>query len=352
MQDDGHAGESLLRHALGIEPYLRRSIQRKVGRQNTEDVIQAVFESLLVRGPAIEEVASPTAYTFEVADRAISNFMVDRPGHDSIHSNPSAEDTEDLKAALVRTSLSVEELRIQEVQQLILTMSAMSKGMRDAFFMRRVERLSVPEIAHRLNLSVPTVSRRLSKAVLFLARQMSDRIPEPQPPGSRLYDLSQELIAPTGKIITDVTPKLIVASAAIAERLKSCPQDVHRLTPRQFEELIGELLTDMRQGRVELTRFTRDGGRDLLAYIDLDVGRLLCLIEVKKYRPDRPVGIELVRSLYGVVCDEDASHGTLITTSSFGSDARKFEARHRYRLSLRDYTHVIEWIRRYRTRKH
>jgi hypothetical protein len=38
-----------------------------------------------------------------------------------------------------------------------------------------------------------------------------------------------------------VVPKIEVASAALAERLKTQPQDVHRLTARQFEQLIAEI---------------------------------------------------------------------------------------------------------------
>ena len=152
--------------------------------------------------------------------------------------------------------------------------------------------------------------------------------------------------------ITDVAPRIAVASAQLAERLKKTPQDVHRLTPREFEHLIAEQLTDLGCGRVRVTPFTRDGGKDLLAYFDLDLGTLLCLVEAKKNRPDRPVGVELVRSLYGVVCHEDASHGTLVTTSTFSSDARAFQLEHPHRLSLRDYTHLTDWIRRYGHRRH
>ena len=215
---------------------------------------------------------------------------------------------------------------------------------------------SYKEIASRLGLSIHGAIRTLAKARTKLALALSDQRPtashdrlQPRSIDGELYEPTTELALPETKIITGVAPAIHVASVALAERLKGYPEGVHDLTPRQFEELVGELLSAMTAGRIEITPFTRDGGNDLLAYFDQPVGRLLCLIETKKYRRDRTVGIGAVRMLYGVVCDKDASHGTLVTTSTFTADARKFEQQHRYRLSLRDYDHVAEWIRRYRT---
>ena len=108
----------------------------------------------------------------------------------------------------------------------------------------------------------------------------------------------------------------------------------------------------MSYGRVEVTPMTRDGGRDLLAYIDLRFSTLLCIVEAKKHRSDRPVGINLVRSLYGTLCAENASHAMLVTTSYFSPDAHQLQVQYPRRLSLRDYTHLVEWIRAYRRPRH
>ena len=107
----------------------------------------------------------------------------------------------------------------------------------------------------------------------------------------------------------------------------------------------------MNFGRVEITPYTRDGGKDLLAYVDLGIGRLLCLNRGKEVSKDCPIGVELVRSLYGVVAAEDASHGTLITTSTFTTGAKQFQSERKHRLTLRDFNHVAAWIRHYHTRQ-
>lgn len=119
-----------------------------------------------------------------------------------------------------------------------------------------------------------------------------------------IYDLNQQLILPENKLITDVGPSIVRANAAIIERLRRQPASIFELPSRQFEELVAELLADLGY-EVELTQATRDGGKDILAYMDTPHGKLLCLVEAKRYRHDRPVGVELVRQLYGTLVDAD-----------------------------------------------
>lgn len=140
-----------------------------------------------------------------------------------------------------------------------------------------------------------------------------------------------------------------MANEALVERLRNHPQAIYQLPPRKFEELIAELLSDLGY-EVELTPATRDGGKDILAYMSTPHGRVLCLVEAKRYRRDRPVGVELVRQLYGTLTDAEASSAMLVTTSSFSPDARTFQKRHEYRLALRDYGNIVDWMDGYRRR--
>jgi restriction system protein len=162
-----------------------------------------------------------------------------------------------------------------------------------------------------------------------------------------IYDLNRQIILPEKKLITDLKPRIILANEALVERIKRHPASIYDLPPRKFEELVAELLADLGY-EVQLTPATRDGGKDILAYMTTPHGKLLCLVEAKKYRRDRPVGVELVRQLYGTLTDADASSAMLVTTSSFSSDAKAFEQRHRYKLALRDYGNVVQWIEGYK----
>lgn len=131
--------------------------------------------------------------------------------------------------------------------------------------------------------------------------------------------------------------------AALAQN----PAIMHEVHPRRFEELVAELFKRMGY-EVTLTPTSHDKGRDVLAVRRDDVGTVLTLVECKRFRPDRKVGVALVRSLYGVVSSERASHGVIATTSSFTRDAKAFQQNLRYQLSLHDFNDLAEWCRRHR----
>jgi restriction system protein len=163
----------------------------------------------------------------------------------------------------------------------------------------------------------------------------------------RVYDLHRDIALPSNELIVSATPKIVVANEQLLASLKKQPESIYSLPPRKFEEVIAELLTSM-GWQVELTKATRDGGKDILAYLATDIGKLLCLVEAKKYRRERKIGVELVRSLYGTLCDYQANSAMLVTTSSFTSDAHHFQRKHRYQLALRDYGDIVQWIQRYK----
>ena len=143
-----------------------------------------------------------------------------------------------------------------------------------------------------------------------------------------------------------VVPRIVDANEALAARLLKEPESIYELPSRRFEELVAELVKQFGWG-AELTPATRDGGRDIIATIPSDVGVLLCLIEAKRYRADRKVGVELVRTLFGTVEHEQSNLGMLVTTSSFAKDAVEFQQSHRFRLSLKDNVDIFEWLRSY-----
>jgi len=114
---------------------------------------------------------------------------------------------------------------------------------------------------------------------------------------------------------------------------------------RKFEELVAELLN--RDGfDVELTPPSRDRGVDIYARRSERLGPVLYLVECKRFSPQRPIGPDLVRGLYGVVERERATRGILATTSFFTAGARlEADGDLAYRLSLKDATEMSNWIR-------
>ncbi|MGH9561752.1 MAG: restriction endonuclease [Terracidiphilus sp.] len=70
---------------------------------------------------------------------------------------------------------------------------------------------------------------------------------------------------------------VISVSEGIIKRLKKEPKDVYKHTPRQYAELIADLLREMGHD-VTLTQAARDGGKDILASMKTEVGEFLCLV--------------------------------------------------------------------------
>jgi hypothetical protein len=121
------------------------------------------------------------------------------------------------------------------------------------------------------------------------------------------------------------------------------PEELLQLTPRQFEEFIAELW-DRFGYQVELTKPTRDGGRDVVAVRRAEA-ELRFLIECKRNNLSHKVGVSLVRALYGVKTHEKATKAILATTSYFTRTAKEFFEEHRWELEPRDYQGVLDWIK-------
>lgn len=123
------------------------------------------------------------------------------------------------------------------------------------------------------------------------------------------------------------------------------PQELKVLNRRQFEELIAELFHGFGY-EIDLTKQTRDGGKDIIAIKRSEVD-VKYLIECKRPDPGNPVGIAPVRELYGVRMSERATKAILATTTYFSEDAKKFSEPHRWELELRAYNDIVNWIKEY-----
>jgi len=160
---------------------------------------------------------------------------------------------------------------------------------------------------------------------------------------SKLYSLKDQLVIPQRSIIPVIAPQIITLNNLLIQRLRKQPRDLFRISPRQFEEVIADLLSGMGM-EVELTPATRDGGKDILAYMQTEIGKFLTLVEAKQYDERRPVGVSLVRSLFGTLVDHKATSAMLVTTSRFAKPAQQFQERHKYQLTFKNYDDVVSWL--------
>lgn len=135
-------------------------------------------------------------------------------------------------------------------------------------------------------------------------------------------------------------------SDEIIYKISQYPELLYNIHPRLFEELIFKILKKMKMAPV-LTKQTRDGGADIIAFDDNIFTNNKYLIECKRYKTDNKVTVETVRGLYGVKCSEQASKAIIVTTSSYTKPAIEFANRHPWELELKDFSDIKKWLSKY-----
>lgn len=142
----------------------------------------------------------------------------------------------------------------------------------------------------------------------------------------------------------DSIPELISA-------LKSSPYLLRELTSREFEEVVAEVFRG-KGFTVDLTKKTRDGGKDIIAIHTDGLGiQSKYFIECKHYAEDNHIGVGIVRALHGVKNTKDGPNKTILaTTSTFTPEARKFvenEIESKWDMTLADYDDIVKWLNDY-----
>ena len=149
------------------------------------------------------------------------------------------------------------------------------------------------------------------------------------------------------KIILPETPKIVsdvkVINSTLIDRVKETPDFIYSMTSRQFEEFVADLLE--KEGyKVTLTKQTHDGGKDLFIVENRRIGKFLYYVECKKYSADHPVGVRLVRELYGTVIADRATAGLLVTSSYFSKEAKAFTEQIKTQISLLEFADLKNWV--------
>lgn len=138
--------------------------------------------------------------------------------------------------------------------------------------------------------------------------------------GSRLHKLTP--IAPL--LTIDREDKRFVDAYGVVDGL----DESHNLAAmdwEDFENLVRELFEkefSQSGGEVKVTRASRDGGVDAVAFDPDPIRGGKIVIQAKRYT--NVVGVSAVRDLYGTVINEGATKGILITTADYGPDAYEF----------------------------
>lgn len=136
--------------------------------------------------------------------------------------------------------------------------------------------------------------------------------------------------------------------------LKSSPYLLRDLSPREFEEVVAEVFR-AKGFVVDLTKRTRDGGKDIIAVHTDGLGiQSKYFIECKHHAENNKVGVDVVRALHGVMNTKDGPNKTILaTTSTFTSGAKGFvenEAASKWDMTIADYDEIVRWLNDYQER--
>ncbi|MGW9403133.1 restriction endonuclease [Arthrobacter sp. NPDC055585] len=132
----------------------------------------------------------------------------------------------------------------------------------------------------------------------------------------------------------------LISARYMSRKSQDGPAALRNLSPRQLEQLAASLYTKM-GFQCELTQATRDGGRDVIARLELPGRREHRVIDCAHYAGSVP--ITKARAILGVAYNEHATSAVLLTTGYF-SKATKKEASGNSKLDLVDGVRLIEML--------
>ncbi len=133
-------------------------------------------------------------------------------------------------------------------------------------------------------------------------------------------------------------------SSTIFQKVHEQPDLLNTLSPREFEQLVGELLAGF-GWKIEQNINSSDAGGDFSAVSEVAPGLPVTWVIQCKFSPKaRPIGVEELRSLYGAKIGAAVSNAMLVTNSRFTPGAKSF-AESKGDLHLIDRDQLLTWLK-------
>jgi CheY-like chemotaxis protein len=162
---------------------------------------------------------------------------------------------------------------------------------------------------------------------------------------SSLLSNSHAVLKPDEKLILPIRQTIITVNEQLTNIFRNDPEALRSIDPFKFESVVAELFKE--EGyEVMVTPARADGGKDIYVYKRDPLTEAMFLVECKRYVPPNKVDVSVVRQLFGVVQQERASGGIIVTTSYFTKPAKDFAASIPYQLFLRDFDYLTRWLKK------
>lgn len=142
---------------------------------------------------------------------------------------------------------------------------------------------------------------------------------------------------------------LAVPTSELIRYLSVRGEDIYSVHPRKLEEMIAAVFREHLTCRVELTKMTQDGGKDIIGF---NAEHRKFLVEITRYSQAQKVGIRLIERFLGVFYKEGVNHVTIVTTRRYTQPAITvqevpYNCGDTILLDLRDFEDVISWLQLY-----
>lgn len=148
-------------------------------------------------------------------------------------------------------------------------------------------------------------------------------------------------------LVRAIQVEVVDASQVLVQRLLDDPNELYRIGPERFEDLVQNRIASMgfntrRTGRT----FSKDGGVDLLFWKDDAPFPFLAALQAKYHSsPDIVTGARDVRDFAGTLRILPIAVGVLVTNTSFSFDARWIAKQLGSQMRLRDEHDLRSWIK-------
>lgn len=150
------------------------------------------------------------------------------------------------------------------------------------------------------------------------------------------------------KIITNESPTITImpANDKVFTYLTEHPEELYNCTPRDFEKFMAQLYNKLGY-RAELTKATRDGGKDIILRKPDILGDMIYYVECKHHNEKNKVGIDIIRQFTGVIETDKVNGGIIATTSFFSKDATDWIMKKdlNYKIQMHDFNKIKDMLK-------
>lgn len=296
-------------------------------KEQSQDIVQDIFTTLLTS--KIKSVPSLASYLY----KSIRNNIIDLIRHNKVKDKHRIY----LTNMLEENHKAPDDIIIEQELKMIIAQEIKNLPPKER---TAIETYFKEGFTHKhTDLYGPDIQNSVKRALMRLRHKLNDRLNTDNNSIPIAVHPKQLILPEAPRIITDIR----LVNQKILERINRDPYEMYNLSPRQFEIMCAELYEE-RGYKVILTQETRDGGKDLIILDDRDLGKFKVYGECKRYAPDNPVSVNVVKQLAGNIWADNVTAGVVMTSSYFSPDAKDFANKFKHQISLMDFSRLHQMM--------